>query len=183
MRFFYPIALAFAPLLFAVSPSRAEAQNAGDASMRDPIAEMVFIAGTPPEVRGNRTFRIAFRLVSKTGEPFSYAAVSESSGNARLFGWSAYTAGKANCTLFSRRLTNTPVYFGLRGARTSRLGAYDGSESLVAARRPAILSADFECDNNIFVGEEISIQITLYYKTDREWQKADYFFEKLVLES
>ena len=83
----------------------------------------------------------------------------------------------------SGRLTNTPVYVGGRGARTSRLGAYDGSESLVAARRPAILSADFLCDNNIFVGEEISIQITLYYKTNREWQKADYFFEKLVLES
>ena len=138
-------------------------------------ADTVTLKATQPTLKSEQSFRIMFRLTSNTGSEVSYAATYFRG----LEGWTAFTQDGDICDVDYRDHKNIPVFY--TGDNNPRLRRYNGSKASAGVQRPAIVTADFECDGFISAGDYVTVQTRWQYRFDGIWKPADYVFENVQI--
>ena len=157
--------------LFAQSAETTATEAGGAASA-------VVLLGTQPSITGDNQFRMILRLSSANKTEIPYAVLYS---KYKLFGWEAVTVKQRVCTVKSSGgITNTPLLSG-KDADASSARRYDGSDAALGPNRPVYLDVDFECDDTVFDGDEVTIQVAFLFRLELAWQKATYLFEKRTL--
>ena len=132
----------------------------------------------------NGTFRVVFRVISNGGDiPF----VTIGYGGFRsdyVLDWQALSTGGARCNLVRNSISGVDVYSGgTIGASDSVRSLLRQSEagSVASTSRPAIVIADFDCDQPVQVGDDLSVQIKFYALGPGGWRRATYSFDEMTI--
>lgn len=131
-----------------------------------------------PDILG--TFRMAFRVTS-TGSEMPFVALGYGGFRSDFtMDWRAFSSTGARCILVREKLYGVDVYSGGTTGAASSLRSLLRETSAGSVAKPSsatIVSADFDCDQPVRVGDTMTVQIKFYVLGPSGWRTATYSFD------